>query len=197
MENIPEARRRKRKQRAVLSCNDCRRRKLKCNRELPCNRCIHGGVAEKCAYGKDGNSVDSDTLHRARKPPHWPAQSTAVTTTVSHEPSPVEQESFSINTSSEHTATDRVTEEQRLASLEASLSSLRHNSERVEPSGQLEHASGNETLGASSDLWKGRGYRTFYYGPTNPMMVITHVGVTFLVSMLQVNDDSFPTFVLS
>jgi len=180
MEETPDARRRKRKQRAVLSCNDCRRRKLKCDRELPCNRCIHGGVAERCAYGKDGHSIDKDALPRVRKPSHRPAQPISVTTTLSRD-NPIEQESYSINTSSEHTATDRLTEwEQRLSSLEASLSSLQHKSERPKPNGQSEHVPVHETSGTSTVLWKGRDYRTFYYGPTNPMIVITHVGVTSL-----------------
>lgn len=39
MDEVVETKVRKRKQRAILSCNDCRRRKLKCDREFPCNRC--------------------------------------------------------------------------------------------------------------------------------------------------------------
>jgi hypothetical protein len=72
MEDTPEAARRKRKQRAVLSCNDCRRRKLKCDRELPCNRCKHGGVADKCAYGNIGSSGDGEGERRVRKEGHRP-----------------------------------------------------------------------------------------------------------------------------
>ncbi|KAF1851013.1 uncharacterized protein K460DRAFT_270862 [Cucurbitaria berberidis CBS 394.84] len=46
-----------RRQRAVLSCNDCRRRKLKCDRELPCNRCKNGGIADSCAYSPEAHGV--------------------------------------------------------------------------------------------------------------------------------------------
>lgn len=62
---------RKRKQRAILSCNDCRRRKLSCNRELPCSRCTHGGIADACAYGSGvwdpaGDDYEEENLANKR-----------------------------------------------------------------------------------------------------------------------------------
>jgi len=55
-DKIPKPRR----QRAILSCNDCRRRKLRCDRLDPCNRCIKGGIADSCAYGPGAHGTPSE-----------------------------------------------------------------------------------------------------------------------------------------
>jgi hypothetical protein len=198
MESISDASRRKRKQRAVLSCNDCRRRKLKCDRELPCNRCIHGGVADKCAYGNDGQFVDENTVQRMRKSSHRSPQPVTVPTSHSHR-NATGQETYVANTSSEHTSTDRVTElEQRLAFLEAQLSSLQHKSDHhLERDVVAGRAHVEETSSVSALLFKGRDYRTFYYGPTCPMMAITYVSAIYLIEWVTINDDSSMTSGLS
>ncbi|KAF2823880.1 hypothetical protein CC86DRAFT_395896 [Ophiobolus disseminans] len=59
MDNNP---RKQRRQRAILSCNDCRRRKLRCDRLDPCNRCIKGGIAHSCAYGSEAHSIPPDEI---------------------------------------------------------------------------------------------------------------------------------------
>ncbi|KAF2680180.1 hypothetical protein K458DRAFT_445398 [Lentithecium fluviatile CBS 122367] len=180
MEYTPETKSRKRKQRAVLSCDDCRRRKLKCDRELPCNRCIHGGVAEKCAYRKDAHLIEGDTTHdhstkRVRKSLAPPIQLHAISTTQPDEHN-TEQDTHLENLSPVHPGKDRVAElEQRLFSLEALLSSLQNKpSFTPESSVHLENKDAGDIPGASTIFFKGRDYRTFYYGPTNPMIVITH-----------------------
>ena len=40
----------RKRQRVRLSCLECRRRKLSCDRELPCSRCLQSGTPEKCNY---------------------------------------------------------------------------------------------------------------------------------------------------
>jgi hypothetical protein len=184
MEDTSETKLRKRKQRAVLSCNDCRRRKLKCDRELPCNRCIHDGVAEKCAYGKDAQSTEDDTKQiltpkRVRRSSPQRVVTNTSLATPSHD-NIIGQESHSLYASSEHAEKDRVTDlEQRIASMETLLSSLQHKPEHLPgPTSQSENAHVGESSGTAPVLFKGRNYRTFYYGPTNPMMVITHVCLT-------------------
>jgi len=41
---------RRKRQRVRLSCLECRRRKLSCDRGFPCERCIKSGTAEACTY---------------------------------------------------------------------------------------------------------------------------------------------------
>jgi hypothetical protein len=184
MADTSETRSRKRKQRAVLSCNNCRRRKLKCDRELPCNRCIDGGVAEQCAYGKDARNTERDNAHvlstkRARRSSPLRAQTDPTSRTQPCE-SITEEEHHNTNISISQSGKDRVTElELRLATLESVLSSLQNKSEDGEKhTDTSRNAHVDRRLGNSFGLFKGRGYRTFFYGPTNPMVVITHVCLT-------------------
>ena len=58
----------RKRQRVRLSCLECRRRKLSCDRGFPCERCIKSGGPEKCTYesrpglappAKNGISADA------------------------------------------------------------------------------------------------------------------------------------------
>ncbi|KAF2107497.1 hypothetical protein BDV96DRAFT_606350 [Lophiotrema nucula] len=156
---------RKRKRRAVLSCNDCRRRKLKCDRELPCNRCIQGSVADKCAYGLEEGSV-----HSSEAPP------SKTKGRVHQERLPGENLIAFKATETPHQ--NRIEQLQdRIASLEALLKSR--------PAAPKESAAGEsnsteeekEVPYVSSNLvglFKGRDYRTFSYGPTSPVTIVVN-----------------------
>ncbi|KAE8393219.1 hypothetical protein BDV23DRAFT_41989 [Aspergillus alliaceus] len=50
MDTIPEAPRRNKKQRAVLSCIPCHFQKIKCNHVRPCSACCVRGRQSKCEY---------------------------------------------------------------------------------------------------------------------------------------------------
>ena len=183
------SRKRKRKPRTVLSCNDCRRRKLKCDRELPCNRCINGGVAHSCVYGWNGSSLPLDaSLHIPEEAqpvdsPHILYQAPEVE--VCHQlrlrtTEDVVQPKTS-PTTIENTKDDRIKQlEQQVASLEAHfLSSAATLPTPKGPLHSLKARRLNETNDESNyapmGLFKGRNYRTFCYGPTSPMTLITHV----------------------
>lgn len=177
-------RKRKRKPRAVLSCNDCRRRKLKCDRELPCNRCINGGIPQNCVYGWNGSALplDASLVISSEEPqestPH-----------IIHQPpeeewidpgAPSTEGAIRPKTSPATTILkdDRVEQlEQRVNSLEAHLLLLTAASEktpRLLPARRLKSIN-HEGNSALMGLFKGRNYRTFCYGPTSPMALITHV----------------------
>jgi len=161
---------RKRKQRAVLSCNDCRRRKLKCDRVLPCNRCVTGNIAEKCAYGDDAHyhQGDADETHstmRMGQPSLQPLQ-----TTESWPLQPENTLEFHAPTQNSH---DRVGQlEQRLATLEALLLAQQNKPDTQK---LVDDTQDKDLSTISVALIKGRGYRTFYYGPTSPTTTLAYV----------------------
>lgn len=150
---------RKRKQRAVLSCIDCRRRKLKCDRELPCNRCIKDGVSEKCAYTAEGEDALS-VGKRARVQRHQSSQAPLV---------------LDGEQSAEALLGIRVVQlERQVNELQDIVRSLQNRSgER--PSSSSDSVSSEEPSPNSVGLFKGKGVRTFYYGPTSPITVVAHV----------------------
>jgi hypothetical protein len=156
--------RRKRKQRAVLSCRTCRKRKLKCDREVPCDRCINGGIG--CVYGNETQDFvhdDSNHGHQTKRVRKTLGQPTPISE-CSTVPSPV-----SLETSS-NVIVQRL--EQRIATLESHISSLHTRSEACPPPNALSADVVEESL---QGLFKGRDYRTFYYGPTNHMLIVAHV----------------------
>jgi hypothetical protein len=184
------SRKRKRKSRAVLSCNDCRRRKLRCDRELPCNRCINSGVAQNCVYGWNGSSLpldaslsipdgepqEVDSSHIVYEPPEVDACHQAAKKVSDDAVQPK-----SSPTTTGNAQCDRVEQlEQRVAFLEAHLLSLTTAVPTPKnPSHLLKARRLNESNDGSNcapmDLFKGRNHRTFYYGPTSPVILITHV----------------------
>ncbi|KAL5382724.1 hypothetical protein DPSP01_006283 [Paraphaeosphaeria sporulosa] len=160
---------RKRKQRAILSCNDCRRRKLKCDRELPCNRCLGGGYAEKCAYSILEGDDRGKTPKRVRVRTEETFQSL--------------------------TGKGKETESERIEALESQLRELGEAVRSLQSNRRFEEAGRREEVGLDGGeeveledavvqgeavvekevgLCKGRGVRTFYYGPSSPITVVAH-----------------------
>lgn len=184
---IINPRKRKRKPRTILSCNDCRRRKLKCDRELPCNRCINGGVAHTCVYSWNGSSLPLDASlvipsdepqqpsspHIVYRPPEEDVpQPRTLSTENGIQPK--------TSPTTENLKDDRVEQlEQRVASLEAHLLSVTATSEtqvQLHKTRQLAFAD-HEVNSAPMGLFKGRNYRTFCYGPSSPMTLVMHVSL--------------------
>ncbi|CAI6333785.1 unnamed protein product [Periconia digitata] len=173
---------RKRKQRAILSCNDCRRRKLSCNRELPCSRCIQGGIAGRCSYTKETSIDEGNEIQiGARRRSHTSSNQS----TVGPYDAELEESNQRLlpeySASSTHANTDRVHEhtvrelEQRIATLEAALHASKHEPSETYRSGNLtsKNLTGN-SMTICSGFFKGGSYQTYFYGPTNPMFVPAH-----------------------
>ncbi|KAF2738580.1 hypothetical protein EJ04DRAFT_560586 [Polyplosphaeria fusca] len=171
----PEIKVKKRKRRAVLSCNDCRRRKLKCDRELPCNRCIQGGNGSTCAYGhelSDGRQPIEEVRETVSHPGH---------SSITDEIPPTNQYAGDTNSlkpiHSEYEAQDQVQQLQgRIASLEACLSSLSTfvAKRTTLDSTQVNDLAEGEPNPGLASLFKGRDYRTFVYGPTSPITIVVN-----------------------
>lgn len=188
----------KRKRRAVLSCNDCRRRKLKCDRELPCNRCINGGIANACAYGHENDSTLADVLTSNA------ARETTETSLKVTEP-PVMKNSLTEKLTKSPvqpsaTASDNLREEyierleRRVASLEAHLATLTGvtGSQPLLSKVQQADPAARESTSQLLSLFKGEGFRTFAYGPTSPITIVVHVSFVELLQIIITDPCQFP-----
>ena len=152
----------KRKRRTkALSCYDCRRRKLGCDREYPsCSRCRKAGQADSCIY--ESSFLEPTSL------PSKPL-SDAPASKVSLQAKRIAQL------------------ESRLASLETSQPAATWQSfEEVEPvakTSDKREIVGNGPFWTSlrgptqpeTILFRGKNYKTQYYGGTNPTSLIAHV----------------------
>ncbi|KAF1971756.1 hypothetical protein BU23DRAFT_469893 [Bimuria novae-zelandiae CBS 107.79] len=179
---------RKRKPRAVLSCNDCRRRKLKCDRGLPCNRCVGGGYAERCGYNfVEGEEGGESVAKRARTVEDMEQRDTETVGARNNFGS-----SQVLGALLRHGEAVGAREGERVARLERHLAELqevvRRLADRPEDTNvgrtrDEDHGgadttagggNGQENLVASVGLFKGKGVRTFYYGPTSPITIVAH-----------------------
>lgn len=175
-----------RRQRAILSCNDCRRRKLKCDRLAPCNRCIKGGIAQSCAYGPEAYSVVSDELHER-----------PIKKRRRHSSNHHEDRSRSASESTHHvceqdtTLQPDVTAQERLEKLERELSLLQQHAsahaperrDQVEFLGNSPDLKGISRSSAVMGILKGHGYGTHFYGASSAMSMVAQASLSsFIVS---------------
>ncbi|KAF2490610.1 hypothetical protein BU16DRAFT_566619 [Lophium mytilinum] len=174
---------RKRKRRAVVSCNTCRRRKLKCDREQPCDRCIKGGIAGTCAYNwheishVDGEARESGEDVDERETNPESARPTKKSGTAPIRGKPVEL-GFSEDKQDDYSGGkgERTYElEARLAALESRLpvndGSL--GLDRSYPVDEYEQKF-QATKSLDDGFFKGRGYKTQFYGSSSPLSILTH-----------------------
>jgi hypothetical protein len=168
-----------RRNRAILSCNDCRRRKLKCDRLSPCNRCIKGGIAESCAYGPEAHSVPPEELQeRPSKKQRRNPRASRPSTEDGHA-SEAERDVPEQNNAKSRP--DTVAQE-RLEQLERDIAILQQRvpNQVQEPKDQVDflaHSPEMKGIGRSSarmGMLKGRGFATHLYGPSSAMSIIAH-----------------------
>ncbi|KAF2181687.1 hypothetical protein K469DRAFT_670795 [Zopfia rhizophila CBS 207.26] len=180
-----EIKTRKRKRRAVLSCNICRRRKLKCDRQLPCNRCVNGGILDSCAYDQDAIAVplkDQPNISVAQHQ-QFPQFSSQFSKISNSEKSLISQNEARKQDEGHGNVSGREQKdrfhqlESRVAQLEATLFSisrpLSHEAQSTSalPSDSSDSRDKREN-GSLMGLFKGHGYATFAYGPTSPVTII-------------------------
>jgi len=197
---------RKRK-RDVLSCLDCRRRKLKCDRVFPvCGRCQKGGNASSCTYktlhGSENShqeeldaSLEDDRDGEKRQRVSYGADRTnganytakEATKGVTAAPIPV-----------------ILTQEDIMRRLESRLSNLERGMAQGTSMAALARDKFGEaaigTLGPKqkelrmkepeATFFKGRGFRTQFYGPSNPMSLLAHVCFVSGSLLLRIMADS-------
>jgi hypothetical protein len=193
----------RKRRRKALSCYDCRRRKLRCDREYPsCTRCRKSGQAESCIYEsgslepkeyRDGDKPDVGTIlpgvldfetgTRGQMIPTVPIgkQSIEPTTTLGKPLSDASSSKLVLQAR-------RIAQlESRLASLEASQPTATWQSfgevTSVAKASDKQNVTGPGPFLTSSRgpnqpetiLFRGKNYKTQYYGGTNPTSLVAHV----------------------
>ncbi|KAF2811596.1 uncharacterized protein BDZ99DRAFT_414077 [Mytilinidion resinicola] len=174
---------RKRKRRAVVSCNACRRRKLKCDREQPCDRCIKGGVVETCAYNWHEISHADDEVQESAEDADEreinpesgrPTKKNGIVLgggKLTGLPFPEQKHDGRVEEKDEKIHQLKA----RLVALESQLPLNDGPSglDRSYPANEFE----SKYPGASSlddGFFKGRGYKTQFYGSSSPLSILTH-----------------------
>lgn len=196
----------RKRRRKALSCYDCRRRKLRCDREYPsCSRCRNAGLEDSCVYesgsvepkdyadgekAEAGGNVPLVAFETGAREPSFPTRPTTQPAT--------EQNSTPGKPFSDASSSKLVQQARRIAQLESRLASL----EATQPTatwqcfGEIESvaksSSEKRKLGVNGPfltsspiqpetiLFRGKNYKTQYYGGTNPTSLIAHVRMPFL-----------------
>ncbi len=176
---MSETKKKQRRQRAVLSCNDCRRRKLKCDRELPCNRCISGDIADQCAYGPEAHATVPATLqeHPAkRKREHSTDANTSVLLDKLASGAPVDNtyQQPPVLAPTDKTELEQLQREvtgakERVTTQRKFLD--RRTLENAAPAGE----DGSVPYAPYIGFLRGRNYATFFFGPSSVLSIMAHV----------------------
>jgi hypothetical protein len=170
-----------RRQRAILSCNDCRRRKLSCDRLDPCNRCIKGGIAGSCTYGPGAHETSSQKLPARLTLRKSKRDDRNTTSRVTGDILESDGELNAIvSTGLNLSGTSGNSELRRLDHEMTQLQQVGPGPEQG-PKDQVEFlAKSPELKGISRSsavmgMLKGRNYATQFYGASSPMAVVAHV----------------------
>ena len=163
------SRKRKRK---TYSCLDCRRRKLKCDRERPCSRCVKEGHSESCAFRNDGHNSDIEEHGGSHK---------SVSLDYGQESrknvfSPGEKTNGTLPFTTDHC----VMLQRKIASLESKLAKYETHGLAQDHADQVSTTQQDK----ETTFFKGKAFRTSFYGPTNPGSLFAHVcWLRFLLDM--------------
>jgi len=185
--HIPSVSDHKRKrERHVLSCLDCRRRKVKCDRQFPvCGRCEKGGNAGTCTYKSRWAAIgeiegDEFEVDQGRNDERAEKQMRLSLGGNGNGNAPILNENESLaeahlSTISTHETTIKRLES-RLADLERMVAQGASSTPRELP---VERASEAVDIavarGKETSLFKGRGFRTQFYGASSPTSLLAHV----------------------
>lgn len=165
----------RKRRRKVLSCNDCRRRKVQCDRATPaCTRCAKAGKATSCTYEDDASVPANGSINGSH----------LANAGYSTRPTPP-QGSVTI---SRDVWDDLVS---RLLQQERTIERLRtrglglqagDQSRVVEPDVEVSNGLTYNKPNASKEtmLFRGHGFRTQYYGPTDARSTLSHVSVLYV-----------------
>lgn len=174
---MSETPKKQRRQRAVLSCDDCRRRKLQCDRELPCKRCIKGGIADSCSYKSDPQDRDSEEVIERPKKRQRQVSTPQATSNVRN----ILQTGGRVNkpdiARSDISAELRIKElEEQVYGLQRQLILTSHEHEKH----VTDYTQSSRDIHVEQPAWmtgilKGHHYATFSYGPSSGMSIMTEV----------------------
>ena len=167
----------KKRKRKTYSCIDCRRRKLKCDREQPCGRCQKEGHPQTCVFNPesaaDWHASENDEPETMFK--HYPGDS-------DRRASIPRLETAARNGILGDASADTVLALRRKVDyLEARIAALESHykvpgvADSADKHGQLQTRDDNDDDGETGHYFKGKGFKTFCFGTTNVVTMITLV----------------------
>lgn len=169
-----------RRQRAILSCNDCRRRKLACNRLQPCDRCIKGGIANSCAFGPEAHSnqskeLQSQFIKRRRGNANRKSNARATESLyLSENEHGTLHRTDNNNAGSSEQTPDHGNDIDRLNSLDG-IQQDQKPKDQVDFLAKSPELKGLTCSSAVMGMLKGRGYGIHFYGSSAAMCTVAHV----------------------
>jgi hypothetical protein len=163
------------KKRKVLSCYACRNRKMKCDRVYPvCGRCQRTGRADQCTYDPrllDDLTVNGDGGHVEG----------SATSFAPHE-NTINGGASSANVSSDALSWEVKVQKRRIELIERKLEQVTNtNTGSLDaPPSHLDQfdAHTHEPAAKEEIMFRGRGFKTQFYGSTSPLSVVTQVFAT-------------------
>jgi hypothetical protein len=194
---MAEEARKPRRQRAILSCNDCRRRKLRCDRLDPCNRCIKGGIMASCAYSPGAHGTPSESSREvARK-----RKSRRQTSNVAESLYESDGELSVFESTEPNPSREPRKQPEKLRSTQLRSTQLRRDEQIDEPEirdqveflGNSPDLKGLNHTSAAMGMLTGRNYGTQLFGTSSVMSVIAHVKASLSVICDSTDAGSFLT----
>ena len=179
------------RRRIAFSCLDCRRRKLKCDRVFPsCSRCQKSGNADSCTYDSEAvDSVLTQSYGERNGTRDFPvANGHGAPTTGPRLPSVAR--SFAADGRQERhpqyhledTTARLYAQEERIRQLEyriAGLERAAHDSRSPEPAFTRAksnvHSNSRAAVGEEAMIFRGKGFKTQFYGASHHMSYLCHV----------------------
>ena len=179
----------RKRQRVRLSCLECRRRKLSCDRGFPCERCIKSGTPDRCSY----ESRNGEVIHASSGVPPPFAQLDARRFGIGDSLSPrdsdvVRQDHDRIRKLELEIAQLKNAIRQGGTSFDgstiAATNSPATQKDDVGPDGEViprpevqECIDASTALGDTGELrfFRGKGFRTRYFGPHNASMAFVEL----------------------
>jgi hypothetical protein len=181
----------RKRRRTALSCFDCRRRKLRCDREYPsCGRCRRGGLSDSCSYAEARSEIATDegALKLAQdadddQPRTSNAVSIGSSTVIAANVPPQLPENVAIRLGMQDERIALL--ESRLARSETlsvprcgdprSLDPISVEMRSRYPSIDSRMAGRKEQKSADQMFFKGKGFKTQFYGPSMPTSLLGQV----------------------
>ncbi|KAF2031397.1 hypothetical protein EK21DRAFT_63366 [Setomelanomma holmii] len=169
-----------RRQRAILSCNECRRRKLKCDRLSPCDRCIKGGIAETCAYGPEAHiSASGKRKHDPKKKRRLDDDRSRRATSKDEESSPRRGQDAVVDAGKPEAGAishkqPEFVEPGAVVLRDLTSDDGQEQRDQVEFLAKSPDLKSIESSTAVMGMLKGRSYGTHFYGPSSAMSVVAH-----------------------
>ena len=207
----------RKRRRTAVSCYDCRRRKLRCDRSHPsCGRCQKAGHPESCTYDLDPLAATIEEHSTLSAEEADGARTNASTTPSMHVPN--KMAAVTSKQVSNDISSKILLQETKIAQLERRILYLERASSKstgvweslgrsppatklgerqIVPELDRLNTQQNPSEQNKTMLFKGKGFKTQFYGASNPASLFAHVCPPNSISRDFSDDNSSLNFGLS